>query len=129
MPSEIVNLIRLPMGVFTFLGPVLVAIFLEPRLDWIAWALVAGRWIACLAHAWYAWRALPQDHGLLRFRVTEIRPLLSIGGWLTVSNIVSPLMGYADRFIIAGLVSAARRWRITRRPTRSSPSSGSFPAR
>lgn len=103
----IVNLIRLPMGVFTFLGPVLVAVFLEPRLDWIAWALVAGRWIACFVHAWFAWRVLPHNHGALRFRASEIPPLLSIGGWLTVSNIVSPLMGYSDRFIIAGLVSAA----------------------
>lgn len=103
----IVNLIRLPMGVFTFLGPMLVAVFLEPRLDWIAWALVGGRWVACLLHGWFAWKVLPQDHGRLRFDMAEIRPLLSIGGWLTVSNIVSPLMGYADRFIIAGLVSAA----------------------
>lgn len=103
----IVNLIRLPMGVFTFVGPVLVIWFAEPRLDWIAWALVAGRWVACLFHAWFAWRVLPANHGPLRFEMGEICPLLAIGGWLTVSNIVSPLMGYADRFIIAGLVSAA----------------------
>jgi O-antigen/teichoic acid export membrane protein len=103
----LVNLVRLPLGVFTFVGPVLVAVLLEPRLDWIAWALVAGRWAACFVHAWFAWRVLPQGRGPLRFAAAEIRPLLAIGGWLTVSNIVSPLMGYADRFIIAGLVSAS----------------------
>lgn len=102
----VVNLIRLPMGIFTFVGPMLVVIFLEPRLDWIAWALMAGRWAACLMHAWFAWKLLPPDHGKLRFEAAEMRALLSIGGWLTVSNIVSSLMGYADRFIIAGLVSA-----------------------
>jgi O-antigen/teichoic acid export membrane protein len=29
------------------------------------------------------------------------------GGWLTLSNIISPFMGYVDRFIIGGIVSAA----------------------
>lgn len=103
----VVNLIRLPMGVFTFVGPILVIFLVEPRLDWIAWALVAGRWMACLLHAWFAWKVLPPNHGAFRFETAEIRSLLSIGGWLTVSNVVSPLMGYADRFIIAGLISAA----------------------
>lgn len=101
-----VNLIRLPMGIFTFLGPMLV-VLVEPRLDWIAWALVAGRWVAAGAHLWAVFKVLPSEVGPFRFKVSEVRPLLSIGGWLTVSNIVSPLMGYADRFIIAGLVSAA----------------------
>lgn len=102
----LVNLIRLPMGIYTFVGPALVVALLEPRLDWIAWALVAGRWIACLFHAWFAWRVLPEMRGPLRFATSEIRPLLSVGGWLTVSNVISPLIGYADRFVIAGLVSA-----------------------
>lgn len=100
-----VNLIRLPMGIFTFLGPMLV-VLVEPRLDWIAWALVGGRWVAAGAHLWVVFKVLPDGIGPFRFRSAEIRPLLSIGGWLTISNIVSPLMGYADRFIIAGLVSA-----------------------
>jgi O-antigen/teichoic acid export membrane protein len=101
-----VNLIRLPMGIFTFLGPMIV-VLIEPRLDWIAWALVAGRWVAAGAHLWVVFKVLPENVGRFRFKASEIRPLLSIGGWLTVSNVVSPLMGYADRFIIAGLVSAA----------------------
>jgi len=29
-----------------------------------------------------------------------IAPLLQVGGWMTVSNVVSPLMTYVDRFII-----------------------------
>jgi O-antigen/teichoic acid export membrane protein len=36
-----------------------------------------------------------------------MKPLFSIGGWLTVSNVVSPLMNYVDRFIIGALVSAS----------------------
>ena len=40
--------------------------------------------------------------------------LLSFGGWITVSNIVSPILVYVDRFVIGTLVSmAAVTWYVT----------------
>ena len=56
----IVNLIRIPMGLFTFLGPLVVVICAGPRLDLIAWTLTAGRVIGCAMHAYCAWRVLPR---------------------------------------------------------------------
>ncbi|AIM44036.1 hypothetical protein U875_27190 [Pandoraea pnomenusa 3kgm] len=102
----IVNLIRLPMGLFTFLGPLAVVLYVGPRLDLVAWALVAGRIVACVVHAYYAWRVLPDNAGSLRFSRHLIKPLCVSGGWMTVSNIVGPLMGYLDRFAVGALVSA-----------------------
>lgn len=101
-----VNLIRLPMGIYTFVGPLAAVWFGEPRLDIIAWVLVVGRYIGLAVHAWAAVRVMPSDSGAFRFRSEFVKPLFSVGGWLTVSNIVSPFMGYADRFIIGALVSA-----------------------
>ena len=103
----IVNLIRLPMGLFTFLGPLAVVAYGQPRLDWIAGVLAVGRVIACIVHAWYAWRVLPSEHGSLTMHANLLRPLSVSGGWMTVSNIISPFMGYVDRFIIGGIVSAS----------------------
>jgi O-antigen/teichoic acid export membrane protein len=102
-----INLIRLPMGIFTFLGPVAVVAYGVPRLDFIAMVLVAGRVVACAVHGWFAWRLLPANHGPLRPRRALLRPLLVTGGWLTTSNVVSPLMGYVDRFAIGAIVSAS----------------------
>lgn len=34
--------------------------------------------------------------------------LMTFGGWITVSNIISPLMVYADKFILSNLVGANR---------------------
>lgn len=102
----VINAIRIPMGVFTFIGPLVVVIYLEPRLDWIAWVLTLGRIVACAIHYVYARRALRGFAGGLRPVAAWLRPLCISGGWLTVSNIVSPLMGYADRFVIGALVSA-----------------------
>jgi O-antigen/teichoic acid export membrane protein len=42
-----------------------------------------------------------------RYRPELIKTLLVSGGWMTVSNIVSPLMGYLDRFLIGATISAA----------------------
>ena len=38
---------------------------------------------------------------------SEIRPLLAVGGWMTVSNVVSPLMVSLDRFVVGGVLSLA----------------------
>lgn len=101
----IVNAIRLPMGLFTYLGPMLVVWWVGPRLDWIAAILSFGRIVACLVHAWFV---LQGPHGAQRLRWSRhaVKPMLQAGGWMSVSNIVGPLMGNADRFIIAALLSA-----------------------
>ena len=103
----IVNLIRLPMGLFTFLAPLAVVSIWQPRLDWIAWVLTAGRVVACVVHAYYAWRELPRERSALAVRAALVKPLCISGGWMTVSNIISPFMGYVDRFVIGAIVSAS----------------------
>lgn len=103
----VINLIRLPMGLFTFLGPVLVVQYGSTNLASIAAVLVAGRIVACGVHAWFALRHMPSAHGKLRFETNLVRPLCVSGGWLTVSNVISPLMSYADRFIVGILVSSS----------------------
>lgn len=104
----VVNLIRLPMGLFTFLGPLMVVLYSQtPGLDSIAWVLVAGRVMSCAAHAYYAWHGLPRDRSPLNWQAGLLRPLFISGGWMTVSNVISPFMGYVDRFVIGALVSAS----------------------
>lgn len=102
----IVNLIRLPMGMFTFLGPLAVVLYSSPHLDLIAWVLVAGRIAACLVHGYYANRILPQEGGTFSWHSGFVKPLCISGGWMTVSNIISPLMGYLDRFMVGAVASA-----------------------
>jgi O-antigen/teichoic acid export membrane protein len=104
----IINVIRIPMGVFTFVGPLVVLQVMGPRLDVIAWVLAGGRFFGCFLHGWCTWRILGKDliHGV-RFSSDQIRPLCSAGGWMTVTNVVSPLMGYLDRFVIGALLSPA----------------------
>lgn len=102
----IVNLIRLPMGLITFLGPLLVVYYGAVQLDLIALVLAIGRLIACVVHGWYAWHLLPPKTGGFVVKRTMIKPLCISGGWMTVSNVAGPIMGYLDRFVVGTLVSA-----------------------
>jgi O-antigen/teichoic acid export membrane protein len=36
-----------------------------------------------------------------------MKPLMNFGGWMTVSNIIGPLMTYMDRFVIASILGVA----------------------
>lgn len=103
----IVNAIRLPMGIFTYGGPLLVVWSGATGLAPIAAVLCGGRILACLVHAVYAKRALPAAMGARSVDRSLIFPLLRMGGWLSVSNVVSPLMNYVDRFLIAFAISAS----------------------
>lgn len=103
----VINLIRLPMGLLTFIGPLVVVLFWEPRLDLIAIVLSVGRLIGCGLHAYFAWALLPKKYIEFQWDQNLLKSLSVSGGWLTVSNIVSPLMTYTDRFIIGSLVSAS----------------------
>lgn len=103
----LVNAIRLPMGIFTYGGPLLVVWSGANGLAPIAAVLCGGRILAALVHAYYAKRALPAAMGSRSIDRSLVGPLLRMGGWLSVSNVVSPLMNYVDRFLIAFAVSAS----------------------
>lgn len=102
---DIVNIIRFPMGIFTFVGPVLAIYVWSSRLDVIAATLVAGRIVGCMVHARYALRAIGVSHRELAFDQAMVKPLIAYGGWLTVTNIASPMMTYLDRFIVSAIIS------------------------
>lgn len=104
---KIINAIRLPMGLLTFLGPVVVIIIGFGELYYIAAILAFGRLFACGVHGFYAWKIIPVECRHFSFDVNIIVSLCRLGGWLTVSNVISPLMSYMDRFIISALLSAS----------------------
>jgi O-antigen/teichoic acid export membrane protein len=102
----LINLIRVPMGIFTFAGPLLVLPFSDHIFP-ITLVLVAGRVVAWMAHLFLCFHVTPVlAHGLA-VRPRHIRSLFILGGWMTVGNVVGPAMLYMDRFVIGALVSAA----------------------
>lgn len=100
----LINALRVPMGVFTFAGPLLVLPFSKSLVPVVA-TLVAGRIAAWAAHLLLCLRVLPGLDRSIAWERSAVGPLLRFGGWMTVTNVVSPLMVTIDRFAIAALVS------------------------
>ena len=104
----VVNAIRVPLGVATFLAPLAVLPWTS-HLGALVGALVAARSLGWAAYAWAVRRSL-QDAAFrqpARPDARSLSGLLRYGGWATVSNLISPLMVHFDRLVIGASLSAA----------------------
>ncbi|MFM6990881.1 MAG: oligosaccharide flippase family protein [Rhodoferax sp.] len=99
-----VNAVRVPMGCAVFVVPWLLAHFTQNLA-----AIIGGLWgvrlIAALALAgisreFFDGEHVPQD-------TAHARGILTFGGWLTVTNVIGPVIAYFDRFAIGALISMA----------------------
>ena len=96
--------VRLPMGVFTFLGPLMVLPFSQSLFPVVA-LLVVGRVVAWIVHFLLCLHVMPELLHGIQFEPSMVRPLLGFGGWVTISSVVGPLMVYLDRFLIGSIIS------------------------
>ncbi len=98
-----ISWIRLPLGLFTFAGPLLVLPFSKSLIPVVA-LLVAGRILAWIAYGWLCVRECRGVTSVAAYQ-TSAAALARFGMWMTVSNLISPLMAYLDRFLIGGMIS------------------------
>ena len=101
---DLSNILRIPQGIFSFAGP-LVAVEFSHSLFPIVLILLAGRIALLLAYALIAYKIVPGWHSGKLFQTAPIPELLSFGGWMTVSGIVSPVMASLDRLLIGTMLT------------------------
>jgi O-antigen/teichoic acid export membrane protein len=65
--------------------------------------LVVLRFIICGVLAAVVTISIPGHHWRWPREWNDFRPLISFGAWLSVSNLVSPTLIYADRFMLSAL--------------------------
>ena len=105
-----VNRLRVPLGVATYLGPLL-ALPLGGGATMAVAIIVLARTLYWLAHLPALERVHPGLASPRPFSPDAARKLFRTGGWITVSNVVSPVMVQADRLIVAAsLPIAASGW-------------------
>ncbi len=100
------SLIRMVLGAGTFLAPYLTS-FISPTLTSAVTGLIATRALVWLLHIYAVHRSKILAFTNRHFDIGWLKPLLQFGGWMTVSNIIGPMMVYMDRFVIASILGAA----------------------
>jgi len=103
---DIVNLLRVPFSALVFIIPA-AALRLGLRLPGIVLLLVASRLVSLLAHWLYCLQVLPCLRSWPTFSDSVVRPLIKFGGWVTVGNIVNPILLSMERFFIGSLLSVS----------------------
>jgi O-antigen/teichoic acid export membrane protein len=101
---DLINYVKVPTYIAAFAAPLAVLPF-STNLFPIVMALLASRLVGLIAYALFCLRSMP---GLWRIRLPSFRAvkkLLSYGGWLTISNIIWPVMTYLDRFIVGAMLT------------------------
>ena len=99
----LVNALRVPYGLLTFLGPLAALPFSRSLVPAVS-VLTAGRVILFVAHLVACVRVAP-TLATVSWNRAFVRPLVTFGGWMTVSNVIAPLMNTLDRFIIGAAMS------------------------
>jgi O-antigen/teichoic acid export membrane protein len=100
----LINAIRVPFSIANFLAPLPIFLF-STSLYPIVTMTVILRVMVWIVFLYYCLKSLP---GLFRPRfptLSRTRQLLSFGGWLTVTNLIGPIMVYLDRFFIGAFLS------------------------
>ncbi len=104
-----ISLLRVALGVIGFGGPYLVT-FYTTELAWLAATLVVSRLLALLVYRWLAHSCLEASKIVTTqatYSKSIAKTLFAFGGWVAVSNVVSPFLMQADRFMIGVVLSAA----------------------
>lgn len=100
----LINSVRIPLGVFTFLGSVAVLPFSTSLIPIVA-ILVAARLCSFCAYVFLCLRILPELRCSFNMHSSMLWPLINFGGWMTVTNLIKPLMVSLDRFLIGSMIS------------------------
>lgn len=100
----VINYIKIPASASIFLLPV-IAVRFRAGLPTIVLLLVLTRALATLAYLGCCYKSFPVLRSRFAFELKTLRPLLVYGGWVSVSNFISPFLVYLDRMFIGSVVS------------------------
>lgn len=102
-----VNLLRIILGAANFGLPALSVMFFGPSLTLIVITLITARVIVLIIHLILVNKKILSSWIKTKPSKNEFKSLFSFGIWMTISNIIGPLMATADRFVISAVLGAA----------------------
>ena len=101
---DLVNVIKIPSSIVNYALPA-AGILMGLGLPGIMILLVGSRGLTLLIWVWLTIKVFPFLKARRKADRAVIKPLMSFGGWVTVSNVISPILVYLDRFLIGSLIT------------------------
>jgi O-antigen/teichoic acid export membrane protein len=101
---DLVNVVHIPVNTLSFIFPALSVPF-GFSLSQIMLFIVLSRIIASFLYFFLCLRIFPVCRQRPRWDVSHLKKLLSYGGWITVTGVISPILVYVDRFFIGSMLS------------------------
>jgi len=99
------NAITTVTAIFSQMTTLAVVLWFSPQLPVVLPVMFATRILNLVGMGWQVLRHVLPDWQP-RFEKARALDLLSFGGWVAISGVVSPLMTTLDRFLIGSIVSA-----------------------
>lgn len=103
---DLATALRVPMGIFAYAGPLMVLPFSKSLFPVVA-VVVAGRTVAWIVHLLLCFKVMPTLRNRIAWHRGAMSPLMRFGGWMTVTNIIGPLMVTLDRFVIGSMLTVS----------------------
>jgi len=100
---DVVNYVKIPTYMSMFLVPA-IGLPLGLGLPAIVFILVVSRLAAGLVYLAVCLKMFPSVRHNYSLDYKLMRPLLTYGGWVSISNFLAPLLVYADRFVIGSIL-------------------------
>lgn len=101
---DLISIVRIPFGLSTFLAP-LAATYLDNSLVVVVLSLLIVRIIVWLVYFAMCLSSMPELKQKITFDKSSLLPLIKFGSWMTISNLVGPIMVYIDRIFIGSFIS------------------------
>ncbi len=103
---EYVNTVAAVASSLNFLLP-MAGFFMGFDIRGIILLLMISRLCSALAYLFLCFKVFPILREGVSIEGKRIRQLLKYGGWVSVSNVVQPILSYLDRFFIGSMISIA----------------------
>lgn len=104
---DLVNIVRIPSSVVNYVGPLLIVWFFTQNLVPVVGIIALGRAVVLFFYIFFSFRNFPPLRNKPKLNFSIVKTMLGYGGWLTISNMISPILVSLDRFIIAAVVSVS----------------------
>ncbi|MDE1178833.1 MAG: flippase [Edaphobacter sp.] len=99
------NIVGVVGAILSQIVPLAVAKFHGPNLEWLIAAVLITRIVSAAPYCFTLWTAMPLFKGGGYDR-RLVKPLFSYGGWITVTNLLNPILTTADRMLVGSVLNA-----------------------